>query len=732
PLYTPQGVDVVVPTCGCPHSFLQDGFCDPECFVANCGWDGEDCLARRMFPGIYSTFQTYINSQCSFFNRNFVCTPDCKKEYIEAQAVDSEGCCLSAAMEQWGYILRIESKNPNMLQSQSYKTNRSIAYVEQLCEASFDRTCSNGVSRKLIRLGVVVKNINSDAFQMNANIIRQLEDVVVKTVSRKLQILEWDIIRVITRMLSQRIAVDLDIDSHPFETRLLNALSNRKFIADLEKDILLNSGGIALKLYAFSQANPISVSVPSESIISESITSLPFSLKNKVAMPFRGTQGVEDLNVALPQKVCSQDDLWRLGPGYVFVSQPKIAQGFHHGATRIIRCANNYVSIQGPNPGILRCDNGKWIIEGLLDCRKNCLIPPEKIYKLSAAYSLTGGGSSHGAYRSIQCNKGYTAIAGENPKLTYCKDGTWDALDLVCKPLCNPFPPLSKAYIATGFGVEYGNKYNVTCAPLYYPRGSPSTNKEAISACIDGQWTALPFECVQPQAPIQANTSSTFITILSRILTGGGVFGALILAISLFIVALAIFIAWRCYFSKSAKSNMSEREKHVQAFRMAAHPAPTLPSGGKGPVVPNSASQKGEDEIVSKVDNDEPLEAISELPLPLSGDRNQRLTLEAQGLAWGNLGLVPALDYHHGDTPPSMTVSPSGHAHCHYRERGGTDLAQSSILSGVTNSAILSNGERPASELSHMLNSVDQHYGMPLDTNDGVHIPRFIRERKRT
>ncbi|KAF8820496.1 hypothetical protein IE077_003115, partial [Cardiosporidium cionae] len=708
--YTPQGVDVVVPTCGCPLSFLQDGFCDPSCFVANCGWDGEDCLARQMFPEIYSTLQTYISNQCSFFNKNFVCTSECKNAYIDAQAENSQGCCLSAALEQWGYILQIESKNPNMQHSQSYNTNRSIAYVEQLCEASFDRTCSHGASRKLIRLGVVFKNINSDAFQLNTNIIRQLEEVVVKTVSRKLQIIEWDVIRVVTRMLTQRISVDLDIDSHPFETKLLNVLSNRKFTADLEKAIFLNSGGIALKLYAFSLAKPISVSIPSEGIISENIASLPFSITNQATLPYSGTRGIEDLNIILPFKQCSQDDLWRLGPGYVFVSQPDTTPGFHHGSIRIIRCANSYESIEGPNPGSLRCDNGKWIVEGLLDCRKNCLTSPEEVYRLSEAYTLTGGGSSHGSYRSILCNDGYTAIQGENPTLTYCKDGSWDALDLVCKPLCNPFPPLSEAYIATGFGVEYGNKYTVTCAQFYYPRGSPSTNAEATSTCVDGQWTPLPFECVKPQALVQSGNSSTFLTILNRIFTGGGVLGALVLAISLFIVALAIFIAWRCYFAKSAKNNMKEREKHVQAFRMAAQPTQSLPYGGKAPVAPNSNFDIPQEDDKAFSMNYEHDGATSELPLPVSDDFHQMHDLDAHSLEWEGLGYQPALDYYRNNTPPTLTISPSGNARSPYREREDTELRPHSDLSGITHSAISSNGERRTSELSHMLNSVDHHY----------------------
>lgn len=230
----------------CGFACLQDGQCDRTCFTEECGWDGQDCFVRRMFPEVYEALMSMVDTSCMLYNRDFDCSSKCKKQYEHLLSAHENSCCLSAGFDVLSSILSVEVKHPLVDKKDIWRPDRSIAYLEQMCGMSFDRTCSHGRARQQIVIRTSIFQGEgeggglTDARRLleDGEKMKEIQGVIQKSVAQRLRLVNQDIARINTRLAPfNGLDIETFIDSGIYADRSLLLLKNQVRLTEAGKDV---------------------------------------------------------------------------------------------------------------------------------------------------------------------------------------------------------------------------------------------------------------------------------------------------------------------------------------------------------------------------------------------------------------------------------------------------------------------------------------------------------------
>ncbi|CEL92240.1 unnamed protein product [Vitrella brassicaformis CCMP3155] len=511
------------PNCECPVGYIGDGECDVSCFNEACGWDGDDCFFRSMFPNVddrlthiskLETLAASLGSNpsieelftegpsvgahtalCSPFHPSFNCsrteaTFDCKKA-IDVE-LDDKGCCLSPLWEVLREALRIDAVHPRLTMPE-WRLDRSLAWVEQKCGISLDRACAQGLPRQVVRAGFELDNINFDRLTPGWNSTlterdsgaRELQAILKATLADLLGVLPSDVTEVRMWPGSVRLEVAVDVGGQARRAKTqLKALHESSELRKAIEAALADKTPFRAALIdgrapiTVDSATIYTSAVQRESPRASSLQAPP--------MPYVGTLGMEGLENSLIKEDC---------PVMVPLDIPESAslpyaisgQGTADGSTRTVACQPGYDAIEGTSPQVVTCSNGKWLPprgEYLLFCRLPCGSDPYT----STSYQTSGFGERHGNSRTVSCIEGFERTGGPDPETLVCDNGVWPAPTLTCQfgGGCLALEPIIAQYGNYSVLGSDTNSRTVRCASGYAPtKGSISSQ---TFVCTDGAW----------------------------------------------------------------------------------------------------------------------------------------------------------------------------------------------------------------------------------------------------
>lgn len=190
---------------------MQDGQCDPECFNEACGWDGKDCLPSSMFGQLHAAVTSLVEPNCSLYHPSFGCGSKCYKQYETARGVGASGCCLGMGLDILGAVAAAEASHP--LGEIPWKTRRTVAFVEQMCGAAADRTCSLGQPRPLLHVEIRVRGVNPQVTLADAGKVEEIFGALRTVLTRRLGLVERDVVRHFARPDPSGIAIEFVLDA---------------------------------------------------------------------------------------------------------------------------------------------------------------------------------------------------------------------------------------------------------------------------------------------------------------------------------------------------------------------------------------------------------------------------------------------------------------------------------------------------------------------------------------
>lgn len=188
----------------------QDGQCDPECFNEACGWDGRDCLPSSMFGQLHAAVSSLVEPTCSLYHPDFECGAKCFKQYETARGVGGSGCCLGMGLDILGAVAAAEAAHP--LGEVPWKARRTVAFVEQVCGAAADRTCSLGQPRPLLHVELRVVGLNSQITLTDAGKVDEVFGALRAALTRRVGLVDRDVARHFARPDPRGIAVEIVLD----------------------------------------------------------------------------------------------------------------------------------------------------------------------------------------------------------------------------------------------------------------------------------------------------------------------------------------------------------------------------------------------------------------------------------------------------------------------------------------------------------------------------------------
>lgn len=210
-----------------------------------------------MFPEVYEALISMVDPSCLLYNEDFNCSSKCKKQYEHLLSAHENSCCLSAGLDVLSSILSVEMKHPLIdKKDKIWKPARSIAYLEQMCGMSFDRTCSLGRPRQLIVLrtsifqheeeppqeyqrGRVTGENNRQEVEeggiakvhellKDEDKMKEIHGIIQKSIAQRLRLVDRDITRINTRLAPfNGLEIETFIDSGIYADRSLLLLKNQ-------------------------------------------------------------------------------------------------------------------------------------------------------------------------------------------------------------------------------------------------------------------------------------------------------------------------------------------------------------------------------------------------------------------------------------------------------------------------------------------------------------------------
>ncbi|CEM07649.1 unnamed protein product [Vitrella brassicaformis CCMP3155] len=525
------------PDCRCPVEYIGDGACDAICFNAACDYDREDCFFRNMFPHVderlaqttrldtitHSLMSPSAGSKgnpvykegvsagaddaiCSPFHPNFSCvrtdSPINCKNGITAELED-KGCCLGPLYEVLREALRLDSGHPALPSPPKWQLDRSLAWIEQKCAVTLDRTCAHGLRRQIVKTGLTLDNLDYDLVVDGVNgtkklppIDKALQLVMQQTVAKALGVLPSDVIEV--RLWPGSVHIEMAVDVGAHAKRVKQRL---KVLRETGKLGYAIRDGLAdmRSLYEYRLAKDDNISLdPEKTYITTTDRVTPKASSSEPApLPFKGTIGMGEFQKSLAKEDC---------PDLVPLDVPEEAgqvynvtgRGTRDGSTRTITCTPTYEPVGATIPQTVTCDNGRWLPPRntpFVLCRKPCKEPPYN----GTQYLISGVGEDHGSTRTLSCNDGFVRAQGKDPETVKCNNGKWATPGLVCEVgvgCPKGGPRLGANYTVAGSGQSEDDVRTVKCAGGYAPApGSPSQRQVR---CDGRKWvpTELDIRCV--------------------------------------------------------------------------------------------------------------------------------------------------------------------------------------------------------------------------------------------
>ncbi|CDJ47042.1 thrombospondin type 1 domain-containing protein, putative [Eimeria brunetti] len=662
-----QGLELPLPDCQCPHSFLQDGQCDPECYNEACGWDGRDCLPSSMFAQLHAAVSSLVDPTCSLYHPDFECGAKCFKQYETARGVGGSGCCLGMGLDILGAVAAAEAAHP--LGDVHWKVRRTVAFAEQICGAAADRTCSLGEPRPLLHVELRVVGLNSQVTLTDAGKVDEIFRALGTALTRKLGLVERDIARHFSRPDPRGITLEFVLDAgrdhaarvaqllrQPVSVVLLASVSLKtgqcsdtaahlkpieeahqpvnptayvgwlmlsqhayrgiracvsmpqSLMNDLEAAARRQLGRLSLAAYLDTANGLLGVEFVPDSLAEEQISSPAAGLGP--LPPKRNDEGLHELPLQLPPEPCTEASLASLTPRYAALERPKLSDKGDPESIAVA-CSLGYLPTRGHGADSDRaiCDNGKWVLEGGLDCRRTCNGSPDAALHPKGAYivsspdwSLNGraaprslqtaaernqspanftgtttsngtNGVPHGSALFVRCANGFAAGRGQEGSWLNCIDGEWrlQRPTFTCHRLCPEFEQLGSAYVVTGEGQHQGDEREVSCSRGYYPQ-----RRTHRLVCSEGSWPALPFRCSRAMTPDLREGVGGFQKILQQMFSREGILGFIAFSILILAATLIVVLCWLFCCRGRAHRRQRERAEALQALKLAGVPMSEL------------------------------------------------------------------------------------------------------------------------------------------------------------
>ncbi|CDJ31038.1 LOW QUALITY PROTEIN: uncharacterized protein EMH_0007840 [Eimeria mitis] len=610
-----QGLELPLPDCQCPHSFLQDGQCDPECFNEACGWDGRDCLPSSMFAQLHAAVSSLVDPTCSLYHPDFECGGKCFKQYETARGVGGSGCCLGMGLDILGAVAAAEAAHP--LGEIPWKVRRTVAFAEQICGTAADRTCSLGEPRPLLHVELRVVGLNSQVTLTDAGKVDEIFRALGTALTRKVGLVERDIARHFARPDPRGITVEFILDAgRDHAVRVAQLLRQPSLMKDVEAAALRQLGRVSLAAYLDLENGLLGVEFVPNSLQEEQITSPAAGLGP--LPPKRGDEGLHELPLQLPPEPCTEASFASLSPQYAALERPKLSDKGDPEVV-VVACSPGYLPTRGHMADSDRaiCDNGKWVLEDGLDCRRTCTGRPDASLYPKGAYIVSGPdwglngraaprslqasarhsppmvnfgeatvtnatqGAAHGSALFVRCADGFAAGRGQEARETNIHLPS--ALSRVraagerlrsyrrgftCHRLCPEFEQLGSAYVVTGEGQHQGDEREVSCSRGYYPQ-----RRTHRLVCSEGSWPALPFRCSRAMTPDLREGVGGFQKILQQMFSREGILGFIAFSILVLAATLIVILCWLFCCRGRAHRRQRERAEALQALKLAVKSA---------------------------------------------------------------------------------------------------------------------------------------------------------------
>lgn len=597
-----QGLELPLPDCQCPHSFLQDGQCDPECFNEACGWDGRDCLPSSMFGQLHAAVSSLVEPTCSLYHPDFECGSKCFKQYETARGVGGSGCCLGMGLDILGAVAAAEAAHP--LGEVPWKARRTVAFVEQVCGAAADRTCSLGQPRPLLHAELRVAGVNTQITLTDAGKVDEVFVALRSALTRRLGLVDTDVSRHFARPDPRGITIEFILDAgKEHAERVAQILRQQTVVKDIEASALRQLGFVSLAAYTDPSKGLLAVEFVPEFTAEEQIIS-PVAGRGP-SPPKRGDEGLQELPLQIPPEPCSEASLATLAPRYVMLETPQLSETGMPVAVRVT-CGVGFSHARDSDKDSDQavCDNGKWVLEAGLDCRRTCTALPQAVLQPYGAYTFslpetdpqyraTGvlsrslqaaqrapataadgthagswskQGGRHGTAVFVSCAGGFAAGRGQEGAWLKCIDGAWtlERPSFSCHRVCPAFPQLGNAYTVTGEGHHQGDKRQVSCSRGFYPQ-----RRTHRLVCSEGSWPPLPFTCSRAMTPDLREGAAGFQKILQQMFSKEGIMGFIVFSIIVLAAALIVILCWLFRCRGRAHRQQRERAEAMQALKLA-------------------------------------------------------------------------------------------------------------------------------------------------------------------
>ncbi|CDJ35740.1 uncharacterized protein EMH_0100430 [Eimeria mitis] len=183
---------------------------------------------------------------------------------------------------------------------------------------------------------------------------------------------------------------------------------------DVEAAALRQLGRVSLAAYLDLENGLLGVEFVPNSLQEEQITSPAAGLGP--LPPKRGDEGLHELPLQLPPEPCTEASFASLSPQYAALERPKLSDKGDPEVV-VVACSPGYLPTRGHMADSDRaiCDNGKWVLEDGLDCRRTCAGRPDASLYPKGAYIVSGPDwslNSRAAPRSLQASAGHSPPMG--------------------------------------------------------------------------------------------------------------------------------------------------------------------------------------------------------------------------------------------------------------------------------------------------------------------------------
>lgn len=461
----------------CPSTYIGDGQCDMNCFNAECGFDGGDCVFWNQYPQTVAKLVENmclqdLNDPCNPLSSNFECS-SCRLSI--SNCVEKMGCCFSTAVETLQNSLKLQRdimiSDIGTMGETFYDDfdldSRIIENLERTCGLNLDRLCDGGTSQPIYRIAVEVPNLKPVQPILDGGsgkLKRQLATGIDQVDS---YILNAELIDAVAKHFH---LIPTDLSTSSIRKIGKNTPAQIRFVVNAGSAIndinLIQYASVGLLETVMSE---ISLVPEYRSMILDRSKPVSGTLHNVVAVPRTvpvagtlSTRTVGSEAAISTGEPCLTTDLWKVAQrGMILGSSYQVrpdAVTAIHGVEVPVQCLTGYISSE--SNGNLVCDDGVWVALNGFSCGKTCPQGPLDTlgldsYKIEvvsdtatplkrlfgpqdlAKQSIETPGNKYppGSAILLSCKEGFTANISSSwgLALTHCENGKWTPVPIHCE-----------------------------------------------------------------------------------------------------------------------------------------------------------------------------------------------------------------------------------------------------------------------------------------------------------